>query len=86
MRSHEVDELVGQYEKIKNIRAVARELRILRETAAKHLASRGIDTSRKMKPADIARAQELYAQGFSSASIGREIGFDNKTVLRAVRS
>jgi len=85
MREHEVDRLVREYTKTRNMRQVAREFRVSRATAAKHLASRGIDTSKSMKPADIAKARELYAQGMGSGRIGTLLGFDNKTILKAVR-
>jgi hypothetical protein len=39
-----------------------------------------------MKPADVRRAVELYEEGFSSITIGKQLGFDNHTVLAALRS
>jgi hypothetical protein len=65
---------------------VAREFRMSRTTVAKHLANRGIDTSRGMKPLHIAQAIELYAQGLSSMHIGKQLGFDNHTILCALRA
>lgn len=85
-RAHEIDRLVERYSETHNMRQVAREFRISRETAAKHLASRGIDTSKSMKPADVAKARELYAQGMGSGRIGKLLGFDNKTILKAVKT
>lgn len=67
------------------MRQIAREFRISRETVAKHLASRGIDTSKRMKPADIVRVRELDAQGMGSGRIGKLLGSDNKTILKAVQ-
>lgn len=67
------------------MREVAREFRVSRTTVAKHLADRGINTSRGMKPADIARAVELYTEGVSSVNIGKQLGFDNHTVISALR-
>lgn len=84
MREHEIDRLVLEYKKTRNMRQIAREFRVSRETVAKHLRSRGVDTSKGMKPADIAKAKELYAQGMGSGRIGRMLGFDNKTILKAV--
>lgn len=86
MRDYEVDRLVSQYQKVKNIRKVALEFGISRTTVAKHLSNRGVETSRSMKSADIRQAKKLYADGLSSAAIGKQLGFDNKTVLKAVRS
>lgn len=68
LRRREVDALVERYGETRNMREVAHEFRVSRTTVAKHLADRGIDTSRGMKPADIARAAELYAQGLSSVN------------------
>lgn len=68
------------------MRQVAREMRVSRATVAKLLADRGIDTSSSMKAWEIDRAVELYAQGRSSAVIGKELGFDNHTVLNALRA
>jgi len=85
LRDNEIDLLVARYKECRNMRVVAREFRMSRDTVAKHLASRGIDTSRGMKPSEIKRAKELYAQGMGSGRIGRMLGFDNKTVLQALR-
>jgi len=85
MRDYEVDRLVSQYKKTRNMREVSRQFRMSRDTVAKHLASRGIDTSNRMKPADIKKAKELYAQGMGSGRIGKQLGFDNKTILKAVQ-
>jgi len=68
------------------MRQVTREFRISPETAVKHFASRGIDTSKSMKPADIAKARELYALSMGSGRIGKLLGFDNKTILKAVQT
>ena len=61
LREGEIDELVARYKEVWNMRTVALEFRMSRESVAKHLAARGIDTSKSMKPADIKRAKELYA-------------------------
>ena len=44
------------------------------------------EVSKSMKPADVAKARELYAQGMGSGRIGKLLGFDNKTVLKAVNN
>lgn len=85
LREHEIDELVERYRLTHNVRQVAREFRMSRTTVAKHLASREVDTSRGMKPRDIARAIDLYAEGVSSVTIGKQLGFDNHTVISALR-
>lgn len=86
LREHEIDVLVARYCEVRNMRQVAREFRMSRTTVAKHLANRGIDASHGMKPADIARAVELYTEGLSSMTIGKQLGFDNHTVLSALRA
>ncbi len=39
-----------------------------------------------MKPFEIAKARALYAQGVGSGRIGALLGFDNKTILKAVKA
>lgn len=85
LREHEIDLLVTRYRELRNMRQVAREFRMSRTTVTKHLAARGIDTARGMKLVDVARAVELYSRGLSSITIGKQLGFDNHTVLRALR-
>lgn len=85
LRDNELDLLVARYKECRNMRVVAREFRMSRDTVAKHLASRGIDTSRGMKPSEIKQAKELYTQGMGSGRIGRMLGFDNKTILQELR-
>ena len=86
LREREIDDLVTRYRETNNMRQIAQEFRMSRTTVAKHLAARGIDTARGMKPADVARAVDLYAQGLSSIAIGKQLGFDNHTVLSALRT
>lgn len=57
-----------------------------RTTVARILSEHGIDASRRMTDAQISVAAELYGQGLSSAAIGQRLGFDNHTVLKALRS
>lgn len=68
------------------MREVARQFRISRTTVTKLLAQRGVDTDRGMKPEDVAQAIELYSQGISSITIGKQLGFDNHTVIAALRA
>lgn len=81
LREAEIDDLVSRYHATQSVNAVAREFRISRQTAAKHLASRGITTVRRMTEADIATAVQEYGQGDSAAAIGRRLGFDAQTIL-----
>ena len=85
LREREVDRLVERYLEVRNMRQVAREWQISRTTVAKHLADRGIDTSRRMNATEIIDAVRLYADGWSSIRIGQRLGFDNHTVLDALR-
>lgn len=67
------------------MRQVAREFRISRTTVAKHLAERGVQTSRSMKPEEVKRAVRMYEGGSSSVVIGEELGYDNHTILKELR-
>jgi len=86
LRKHEINLLTARFLKVRNMRQVAREWRISPTTVAKYLADRGMNTSRGMSEADIAGAVRLYAKGWSSIRIGQQLGFDNHTVLGALRS
>lgn len=86
IRAAEIDFLVDRYRAVRNIRQVAREFGISRTTAAQHLTDRGVDTSHGMSGADKDEVVRLYSQGLSSARIGQQLGFDNHTILNAVRS
>ena len=70
---------------MRNIRTVAREFQISRTTVARMLTEHGIDTSRRMTEAQITLAATLYEQGLSGFAIGRRLGFDNHTILKALR-
>lgn len=56
-----------------------------RTTVARILNEHGIDASRRMTDAQISVAAELYGQGLSSAAIGRQLEFDNHTILKELR-
>ena len=85
-RAQQINRLVERYRETKNMRLVSREFGISRTTVAKHPADRGIDTSKRMKPAEIEKARELYAQGVGSGRIGKLLGFDNKTILKIINT
>ena len=86
LRESEIDTVVTRYHEVHNIRQVAREFKLSRTTVAKHLLYRGVDTSRGMKPAEITRAVALYSEGHSSIAIGKQLGYDNHTILAALRN
>jgi DNA-binding NarL/FixJ family response regulator len=85
LRADEIEPLVTRYLAVRNIRTVAREFQISRTTVARILAEHSIDTSHRMTEAQISVAAELYKQGLSSAAIGQQLGFDNHTILKALR-
>ncbi len=86
LRHAETEQLVQRYLEVRNMREVAREFRVSRTTVAKLLDERGIDTSPGMTKADRETAARLYAQGLSSGQIGKQLGFDNHTILNAIRN
>lgn len=85
LHADEVKEVVAAYERLNNMRAVARQLRVSRETVAKYLREAGIDTSRSMSGEQIVMAVRLYKKGLSSVVIGKQLGFDNHTIISALR-
>ena len=85
LRASEVDRVVARYLTVRNIRTVAIEFQVSRTTVARILAEHGIDASRRMTDAQVSAAAKLYAQGRSSAAIGQRLGFDNHTILKALR-
>lgn len=85
LRASEVELVVGRYLAVRNIRTVAREFQVSRTTIARILTEHGIDASRRMTDAQTSVAVELYEQGLSSAAIGQRLGFDNHTILKALR-
>lgn len=86
LRYVEIDRLVARYREVRNVRAVAVEFKLSRTTVTKHLADRGIVTTKSMNAVQIAQATELYADGLSSVKIGKQLGFDNHTILKKLRS
>lgn len=85
LRTHEAEAVIDRYREVRNIRTVAAELRLSRSTVARILNEHGVDTTRSMTTAEISEAAELYEQGLSSGVIGKKLGFDNHTILRALR-
>ena len=85
LRADEAELLVTRYLAVRNIRTVAREFQVSRTTVARILTEHGIDASRRMTDAQILTAAKLYEQGLSSAAIGKQLGFDNHTILKALR-
>jgi DNA-binding CsgD family transcriptional regulator len=86
LRISEINDLVARYLEVGNVADVARQFGVTRQTVGSHLASRGIETVRRMSEAAIATAASLYGERRSAATIGRELGFDPQTVLNGLRS
>lgn len=86
LRPSEIDELVAHYLEVGKVADVARQFGLTRQTVGSHLASRGIETVRRMSEADISTAAVMYGEGRSAATIGRRLGFDPQTVLNGLRS
>lgn len=86
LRDNETNQLVRRYLVVRNMREVAREFRLSRTTVAKLLEERGIETSRSMKPSEVKQAVGMYKEGLSSITIGKQLGFDNHTILNALRT
>jgi DNA-binding CsgD family transcriptional regulator len=84
----EIDHLVARYLELKSLRLVAAELGVDRATVRTHLKQRGVQLveQARMTDRDVARAVELYVAGQSSVTIGKALGFDNHTVLKALRT
>lgn len=74
-----------RYLAIRNVRTVAREFQVSRTTVARILTENGINTSRRMTDVQVVVAAALYHQGLSSAAMGQRLGFDNHTILEALR-
>jgi len=86
LRASETELLITHYLAVRNIRTLAREFQVSRTTVARILTEHGIDASRSMTDAQISDAAELYKQGLSSVTIGQQLGFDNHTILKALRA
>lgn len=80
LRPSEIDEVVAWYREVGNIADMARRFRITRQPVGAHLASRGIETVRRMSEIDISTAAAMYGEGRSAATIGWKLGFDAQTL------
>ena len=82
----EVDQLVADYRSHGSIYSLARIYNVHRNTVSQHLKERGVDLKKGMSQAAKEQAAVLYADGKSSGVIGKQLGFDNHTVIAALRS
>ena len=85
LRADEAQTLVDRYLAVRNIQSVARDFGLSRTTVARILTEQGVCTSRGMTEAQLAEAPDLYERGLSSSAIGKQLGFDNHTILNALR-
>ncbi len=85
LRADEAELVITRYLAVRNIRTVATEFQVSRTTVARILTKHGVDASRRMTDAQITVAAGLYEQGLSSAAVGQRLGFDNHTILKALR-
>jgi hypothetical protein len=85
LRVAEIDHLVARYKQVRNIRQIAVEFKLSRTTVAKHLADRGVTTTKSMNAEQITCAVNLYTDGLSSMVIGKRLGFDNHTIIKELR-
>jgi hypothetical protein len=72
------------YQSGQTIRELAAAFEVSRATVGAVLEEYGVRRRyRVMGPAELARASELYAAGWSFARVGQELGVDGKTVYNA---
>jgi len=83
----EVAELVETHRRGASQRELARTYGVHRHTVDRHLERAGVAKRpvAKMTPARVERAKELYALGWSTNRIGRELGVSGSTVWKALR-
>ncbi|GAB3137660.1 hypothetical protein [Marisediminicola antarctica] len=60
--------------------------KVHRNTVSQFLKARGVDLYKGMSQAVKDEAVRLYAEGNSRAAIGRQLGFDNHTIISALRT
>jgi hypothetical protein len=83
LAKHQVSELIAGYQDGATVYELAQRFRIHRVTVSALLHRSGVEMrGAGLDEAQIDRAVALYAQGWSVASIGREVGIDGTTVWR----
>lgn len=83
----EVTEMVTAYRRGATARGLARQYGVHRHTVDRHLERAGVVKRPvvKMTTARITWAKELYAQGWSTQRIGRELGVSQGAVYKALK-
>ncbi|RIJ70331.1 hypothetical protein D1871_19695 [Nakamurella silvestris] len=86
LNEHEVDEVVRLYAETNNVREVARQLELRRQTVSEILMRRGVDISPfALTDQQVGRAIELYEQDpLTLAAVARRIGSKPNTVRDAL--
>jgi DNA-binding NarL/FixJ family response regulator len=76
--------IMAAYERGASISELAAEHGLSRQTASALLRRLGVPLRPRRVPTEeeVQRAVELYQRGWSLAKIGKELGFDSKTVWR----
>ena len=80
--------MVRLYGEMKSVKGLARHLGIHHHTVRKHLKARGVEIEQPglINPEQLTLMIELYEAGQSSIVIGKKLGFDNHTILKALRN
>ncbi|CAM3665819.1 hypothetical protein NOMA109596_06015 [Nocardioides marinus] len=79
--------MVARYQAGATVYELAREFSIARGTASKHLKAAGV-TLRcgSLSAEEIAQAIELYIEGLSLVTVGKELGRDHAAIWRALKA
>ena len=79
--------MVRLYGEMKSVKGLARHLGIHHHTVRKHLKTRGVTIAQPglVSPEQLTLAIERYEAGQSSIVFGKRLGFDNHTIIGALR-
>jgi len=81
LSTSESEELCRAYQSGKTIRELTSQFGIHKTTVTAVLDRAGIDRRiRTISPEEVVQAEVLYAEGFSTASIGSRLGFSAETI------
>ena len=86
LTSEKVDQLVERYQQGESVYVLALDFSVNRRTVSAHLARRGVSTRYQiLGEDDLAKAVELYTQGWSLARVGQQLGVSAGTLLNAFK-
>lgn len=82
----EASELVGAYKRGRTLKELVTTFGVHRNTVIAHLDREGVPRRRQptLSEDEVVEASRLYASGDSLALIGKRLGFDPKTVRKAL--